>query len=164
LELTECAINSDKNDNEDACNDTFKKVAPFMGSNTIVKDMDVLREVLGQEKLNFLAYSYGTRLGSLYSNEFPNNIRSLILDSAVSPEQTNFLQWLQDQPAGRDLIAKHRLEENETLDENITRPRKDKLEEMIEYSFNSSNQDDLENTYTINNNQLWSSIWVSQSR
>nr|RZI34268.1 Carboxylesterase A [Cryobacterium sp. SO1] len=56
-----------------------------MGSRTTAKDMDVLREALGEEKLNFLGQSYGSRLGSVYAEEFPENVRAMILDGAFDP-------------------------------------------------------------------------------
>jgi pimeloyl-ACP methyl ester carboxylesterase len=47
--------------------------------------MDVLRAALGDKKLNFLGYSYGTYLGALYAQEFPGNVGRFVLDGAVDP-------------------------------------------------------------------------------
>ncbi|ALG06800.1 alpha/beta hydrolase [Kibdelosporangium phytohabitans] len=58
-----------------------------MGTRDVVKDMDVLRSVLGDEKLTYLGYSYGTRLGTTYAETFPRNVRALVLDGALDPEQ-----------------------------------------------------------------------------
>ncbi|MET0136671.1 MAG: alpha/beta hydrolase [Kibdelosporangium sp.] len=58
-----------------------------MGSRDVAKDMDVLRSVLGDEKLTYLGYSYGTRLGTTYAETFPGNVRALVLDGALDPEQ-----------------------------------------------------------------------------
>lgn len=52
-------------------------------------DMDVLRAALGEEKLNFLGHSYGTRIGALYAEEFPQNVRAMVLDGAVDPRAGN---------------------------------------------------------------------------
>ncbi|WP_410636576.1 alpha/beta hydrolase [Amycolatopsis sp. cmx-4-83] len=57
------------------------------GTRDVVKDLDVLRSVLGDEKLTYLGYSYGTRIGSAYAEAFPKNVRAMILDGAVDPEQ-----------------------------------------------------------------------------
>lgn len=46
------------------------------------RDMDVVRSVLGQEKLNYYGVSYGTRLGHQYQNLFPNNYDRMLLDSS----------------------------------------------------------------------------------
>jgi pimeloyl-ACP methyl ester carboxylesterase len=47
--------------------------------------MDVLRSALGDPKLTYLGYSYGTRIGSTYAEEFPGNVRAMVLDGAVNP-------------------------------------------------------------------------------
>lgn len=56
-----------------------------VGTRTTAKDMDVLRAVLGEDQLNFLGQSYGTRLGAIYAEEFPENVRAMILDGAFDP-------------------------------------------------------------------------------
>jgi len=56
-----------------------------VGSRTTANDMDVLREVLGEKKLNFLGQSYGSRLGSVYAEQFPEKVRAMILDGAFDP-------------------------------------------------------------------------------
>lgn len=70
-----------------------------MGTDTTVKDMDVLRAVLGDEKLSYLGYSYGTLLGSTYAAQFPANVRAMVLDGAVDPN-ADADQALLDQIAG----------------------------------------------------------------
>jgi pimeloyl-ACP methyl ester carboxylesterase len=52
------------------------------------RDMDRLREALGDEQLTYLGYSYGTTLGSTYAELFPENVRALVLDAAVDPDTT----------------------------------------------------------------------------
>ncbi|MFI6101425.1 alpha/beta hydrolase [Lentzea sp. NPDC051213] len=58
-----------------------------MGTRDVVKDMDVLRSALGDAKLSYVGYSYGTRIGTEYAETFPQNVRALILDGAVDPAQ-----------------------------------------------------------------------------
>ncbi|GAA5138323.1 alpha/beta hydrolase [Pseudonocardia adelaidensis] len=70
-----------------------------VGSRDVVRDMDILRQALGDEKLTYLGYSYGTRLGSAYAEAFPQNVRALVLDGALDPEQTT-VQRTVDQNAG----------------------------------------------------------------
>ena len=50
------------------------------------RDMDRLRQALGDEKLTYLGYSYGTTLGSTYAELFPKRVRALVLDGAVDPD------------------------------------------------------------------------------
>jgi pimeloyl-ACP methyl ester carboxylesterase len=58
------------------------------GTRDVVKDMDILRAALGDAKLTYLGYSYGTRLGYTYAENFPQNVRALILDGALDPNQS----------------------------------------------------------------------------
>jgi len=107
-ELTECAVAQYKGQGN--CNATYAQVAPYLGSNSVVKDIDRLRLHLGEQKLNFLGYSYGTRLGSLYANMFPDNVRAIVLDSPMSPTAANYVDLLIEGAAGNDKIADYRLE------------------------------------------------------
>ena len=47
--------------------------------------MDAIRNALGEPKLNYLGFSYGTLLGAVYAELFPKNIRAMVLDGAVDP-------------------------------------------------------------------------------
>jgi len=49
------------------------------------KDMEILRNLLGEKKLNFLGKSYGTYLGTLYASLYPNRVGRMVLDGAVAP-------------------------------------------------------------------------------
>jgi pimeloyl-ACP methyl ester carboxylesterase len=49
------------------------------------RDMDVLRSALGEEKLSYLGFSYGTSLGATYAQLFPANVGRLVLDGAQDP-------------------------------------------------------------------------------
>lgn len=50
--------------------------------------MDALRAAVGDEKLTYLGFSYGTLLGATYAQLFPTKIRAMVLDGAVDPQQT----------------------------------------------------------------------------
>ncbi|MQA60142.1 MAG: alpha/beta fold hydrolase [Actinophytocola sp.] len=64
-----------------------EKMLANLGTREVVRDMDVLRSVLGDEKLTYLGYSYGTRIGYTYAEAFPDNVRALLLDGAMDPEE-----------------------------------------------------------------------------
>lgn len=49
-----------------------------------VQDLDLLRGLVGDERLNYLGYSYGTEIGAVYAATFPDRVGRLVLDSAVS--------------------------------------------------------------------------------
>jgi len=58
---------------------------PHVGTVNAARDMDVLRAALGDDKLTYYGASYGTYLGAFYAEQFPKNIRALVLDGAVDP-------------------------------------------------------------------------------
>ncbi|WP_111765230.1 alpha/beta hydrolase [Nakamurella deserti] len=70
-----------------------------IGTASTVRDMDVLRSALGQEQLTYLGFSYGTLLGSVYADEFPANVRAMVLDGAVDPNADSDQRTI-DQNAG----------------------------------------------------------------
>ncbi|WP_284977257.1 alpha/beta hydrolase [Arthrobacter sp. efr-133-TYG-104] len=53
------------------------------------KDLDILRAITNQSKLNYLGFSYGTFLGSTYASLFPDNVGRVVLDGAVDPSISN---------------------------------------------------------------------------
>lgn len=59
---------------------------PHVGTVNAARDMDVLRAALGDNKLTYYGASYGTYLGAFYAEQFPKNIRALVLDGAVDPQ------------------------------------------------------------------------------
>ena len=67
------------------CLDRSPAIARHLGSDDTVRDMDILRQALGDERLNFLGYSYGTFLGTLYAEAFPATVGRFVLDGALDP-------------------------------------------------------------------------------
>jgi pimeloyl-ACP methyl ester carboxylesterase len=57
----------------------------FVDSGSTARDMDLIRAAVGDEKLNYLGISYGTYLGALYAERFPDRVGRLVLDAAVDP-------------------------------------------------------------------------------
>jgi pimeloyl-ACP methyl ester carboxylesterase len=68
-----------------ACEARSGELLPHVGTADAARDMDVLRGVLGDEKLNYLGKSYGTFLGAIYSELFPSRVGRLVLDGAIDP-------------------------------------------------------------------------------
>lgn len=58
------------------------------GSTNVVRDMDIMRAVLGDDQLTYLGYSYGSELGALYAATYPEKVRAIVLDGAVAPDLT----------------------------------------------------------------------------
>ncbi|MFL4946360.1 alpha/beta hydrolase [Streptomyces sp. MMS24-I31] len=59
-------------------------VLPHIGTVDAARDLDVIRQALGDDKLNYLGFSYGTRLGAVYAAEFPDKVGRLALDGVDS--------------------------------------------------------------------------------
>jgi pimeloyl-ACP methyl ester carboxylesterase len=71
-----------------ACVEKFGTWLAEIGTRNVARDMDRLRAALGDRKLTFLGYSYGTVLGAVYAQMFPTRVRAMILDSAVDLSST----------------------------------------------------------------------------
>ena len=63
-------------------------VAPYLGTYYVVRDLEAMRVALGAPRWNFWGMSYGTRIGYRYAREYPDKVRTLILDGAWSPNMT----------------------------------------------------------------------------
>lgn len=60
-------------------------VLPHVSTVETARDMDILRAVLGDQKLNYVGASYGTFLGATYAELFPGRVGRLVLDGAMDP-------------------------------------------------------------------------------
>ena len=70
----------------DGCAEEYPDVLGTFNTVDTARDMDLLRQALGDEQLSYLGYSYGTTLGSTYAELFPDRVRALVLDAAVDPD------------------------------------------------------------------------------
>ncbi len=50
-----------------------------------VRDLDLLRQAVGDDELSYLGYGYGSVIASTYANLFPNKVRALVLDGVLNP-------------------------------------------------------------------------------
>jgi pimeloyl-ACP methyl ester carboxylesterase len=73
-----------------ACADNTGESLEFVTTVSAARDLDLLRAVLGDEKLNYLGYSYGTFLGATYAELYPDNVGRLVLDGAIDPSASIF--------------------------------------------------------------------------
>jgi pimeloyl-ACP methyl ester carboxylesterase len=67
------------------CEHRFGWLLPYMTTADAARDMDSIRAALGQQKISYLAYSYGTYLGQVYATLFGHRVRRMVLDSTVDP-------------------------------------------------------------------------------
>lgn len=70
-------------DFSEGCLENSTEILSHISTTETVKDLDILRAVLQQEKLNYIGKSYGTLVGSLYAHMFPNFVGRFVLDGAV---------------------------------------------------------------------------------
>jgi pimeloyl-ACP methyl ester carboxylesterase len=69
----------------EACDANSGGILPHITTLNAARDMDLIRAVLGDKKLNYLGYSYGTFLGATYAELYPERVGSLVLDGAIDP-------------------------------------------------------------------------------
>ena len=62
----------------------------YVDTVSAARDLDLLRAVLGDKKLNYLGFSYGTLLGATFAELYPQNTGRLVLDGALDPTSTSF--------------------------------------------------------------------------
>lgn len=68
-----------------ACSTTAAPLSASMSTAQVARDMDVLRRALGDERLTFLGFSYGSYLGQVYANMFPDRVRTVAIDGVLDP-------------------------------------------------------------------------------
>lgn len=72
-----------------ACEKNSGKTLPHLRTTDAARDMDLMRQVLGDDKLYYFGISYGTELGGVYAHLFPKNVGRAVFDAVVDPTQTS---------------------------------------------------------------------------
>lgn len=67
------------------CSGYGREMASASSTAQVARDMDVLRRAVGDEKLTYLGFSYGTYLGQVYANMFPDRVRAVAIDGVINP-------------------------------------------------------------------------------
>jgi len=86
-----------------SCSTTGKPLSGSMSTAEVVRDMEVLRRAVGDEKLSYLGFSYGTAIGQYYANMFPDRFRAITVDGVINPEN-----WVGNQQT-KDMTLDDRL-------------------------------------------------------
>jgi pimeloyl-ACP methyl ester carboxylesterase len=63
--------------------DRRKHIIPYVSTENVVRDLDQLRAAVGDTRLNYLGYSYGTTIGGTYATLYPDRVGRLVLDGPV---------------------------------------------------------------------------------
>ncbi|GAA4564616.1 alpha/beta hydrolase [Planotetraspora kaengkrachanensis] len=91
------------------CGNRYAWFLPYLTSENTARDMDSIRAALGEDKISFLGYSYGTYLGAVYATLFPQRVRRMVLDSVVDPSgvwyDTNIAQDYSFDRRHRDFMS-----------------------------------------------------------
>ncbi len=93
-----------------SCKARSPKIYAHMGTLDATRDIDVLRAALGDEKLYWLGFSYGTMLGATYADLFPTRVGRMVLDGALDPSLSN-VELIHGQAKGFE-VALHRFVED----------------------------------------------------
>jgi pimeloyl-ACP methyl ester carboxylesterase len=68
-----------------ACRKHSGGLLHWVGTPNAARDLDVVRSALGDDRLTYLGFSYGGRLGSVYAHEFPQHTGRIVLDGVPDP-------------------------------------------------------------------------------
>ena len=70
---------------DDACARRGGRIGEHMSTANVARDLDVLRQAVGDDMLTYAGYSYGSFLGTTYANMFPGKVRALVVDGVLDP-------------------------------------------------------------------------------
>lgn len=83
------------------CSTTDGALLAHMRTEDTARDLEAIRAALGDEKLNYLGYSYGTHIGQVYAALFPDRVGKMVLDGIVDPDES-FTEFLLSQTRAFD--------------------------------------------------------------
>lgn len=78
-------LDKDARDYAAACAQRNRDELPYLSTDAVARDLDRIRIAIGDDKLTYLGFSYGTLIGSEYAQLFPTRIRAMALDGAIDP-------------------------------------------------------------------------------
>jgi pimeloyl-ACP methyl ester carboxylesterase len=58
---------------------------PYLGTRDTVDDLELVRVALGEDRLTYLGFSYGSLVGARYADRYPDRVRAMVLDGGVDP-------------------------------------------------------------------------------
>lgn len=67
------------------CDQRAGRIRDHMTTADVARDLDLLREAVGDDQLTFVGYSYGSYLGVTYANLFPHRVRAVVVDGVLDP-------------------------------------------------------------------------------
>ena len=79
------AVQAEQMAQQHRCLDKQGNVIPYVGTKATVRDLDAIRAALGDSKLSYVGFSYGTTIGLEYLATFPSHVRAIVLDGVALP-------------------------------------------------------------------------------
>jgi pimeloyl-ACP methyl ester carboxylesterase len=67
----------------DGCEAAAGDLLSHLGTRDVARDMDHVRELMGDEQISYLGFSYGTAIGQVYADMFPDRVRAMIIDGVL---------------------------------------------------------------------------------
>jgi pimeloyl-ACP methyl ester carboxylesterase len=83
---------------DQACVDNTGELLPYIGTEYVARDIDLLREALGEKQLTYYGRSFGSYIGTVYAAMFPKRVRALTLDGAYDPVHYANRPYAYDRP------------------------------------------------------------------
>jgi len=68
------------------CSQQHSRILPHMNTADVARDLDLLRQAVGDQALTYVGFSYGSMLGTTYANLFPKKVRALVIDGVLDPK------------------------------------------------------------------------------
>ena len=78
----------------DMCSENSGSILPYISTMASAHDMNSMRLALGEEKISYFGFSYGSELGATWATMFPNTVRAALLDGAVDPNASSIEEGL----------------------------------------------------------------------
>jgi pimeloyl-ACP methyl ester carboxylesterase len=78
----------------DKCAENSGTILPFISTKASAQDINSLRLALGEEKVSFFGFSYGSELGTTWATMFPETVRAIVVDGAVDPNASSTQEGL----------------------------------------------------------------------
>jgi pimeloyl-ACP methyl ester carboxylesterase len=73
----------------DECMANSGEILPYISTQASATDMDSIRQALGEDKISYFGFSYGSELGATWATLFPQTVRAAVFDGAVDPQATS---------------------------------------------------------------------------
>jgi len=80
------------------CQERVGRALQYIGTNNSARDMDAIRQALGEEQVSYFGFSYGSELGAVWATLFPTTVRAAVFDGAADPNadstESTLQQWI----------------------------------------------------------------------